>query len=90
VDHFVNVQDQTEGVWRVANNIDPAQDLVFSTGPIDDLDVGSSTPKSGSRVGIDATQKGPLEGRQREWPPDIVMSPEIKGLVESKWQARRA
>ena len=52
---------------------------------IDDLDVASPTPKFGSKMGIDATQKGALEGRQREWPPDIVMSPEIKELVESKW-----
>ena len=65
--------------------IDPAQDLLLSTGPLDDLDHATPTPKFGSKVGIDATQKGPLEGRQREWPPDIVMSPEVKELVNSKW-----
>ena len=85
VDHFVNVQDISEVAWRVANNIDPGQDFVFTKGPVDDLDVGSPTPKFGSKVGIDATQKGPLEGRQREWPPDITMSPEIKELVDRKW-----
>ncbi len=85
VDHSVNVQDPSEVVWRVANNIDPAQDLVIFNGPIDDLDVGSPTPKFGSKLGIDATIKGPLEGRQQEWPPDIVMSPEIKELVDRKW-----
>ena len=85
VDHFVNVQDVSEVAWRVTNNIDPAQDLLLSTGPLDDLDHATPTPKFGSKVGIDATQKGPLEGRQREWPPDIVMSPEVKELVNSKW-----
>jgi 4-hydroxy-3-polyprenylbenzoate decarboxylase len=85
VDHFVNVQDISEVAWRVTNNIDPAQDFVFTKGPIDDLDFASPTPKFGSKVGIDATQKGPLEGRQREWPPDIVMSPEVKELVDRKW-----
>ena len=85
VDHFVDVQNPSEVVWRVTNNIDPAQDLVISQGPIDDLDVGSPTPKFGSKVGIDATQKGPLEGRQRGWPPDILMSPEIQSLVDRKW-----
>ena len=85
VDHFVNVQDVSEVAWRVTNNIDPAQDLVLSSGPIDDLDHATPTPKFGSKVGIDATQKGPLEGRQREWPPDIVMSPEVKELVDRKW-----
>ncbi len=85
VDHFVDVHDISEVAWRVANNIDPAQDFVFTKGPIDDLDVASPTPKFGSKVGIDATLKGPLEGRVREWPPDIVMSPEIKELVDRKW-----
>jgi len=86
VDHFVDVQNISEVAWRVTNNIDPAKDFVFSTGPIDDLDIGSTTPKFGSKVGIDATIKGPLEGgRQRDWPPDIVMDPEIKELVDRKW-----
>ena len=44
VDHFVNVHDISEVAWRVTNNIDPAKDFVFSTGPIDDLDIGSPTP----------------------------------------------
>ncbi|MCH7605884.1 MAG: menaquinone biosynthesis decarboxylase [Chloroflexi bacterium] len=86
VDHFVDVQNLSEVAWRVANNIDPAQDLLITSGPIDDLDVASPTPKFGSKVGIDATQKLPEEGRRREWPPDIVMSPEIKALVDRKWQ----
>jgi len=86
VDHFVDVQNISEVAWRVANNIDPAQDFVFATGPIDDLDIGSPTPKFGSKVGIDATIKGPLEGgRKRDWPPDITMDPTIKELVDRKW-----
>ena len=85
VDHFVNVQDLSEVAWRVANNIDPGHDLVITIGPVDDLDHASMTPRFGSKIGIDATQKGPEEGRQREWPPDIVMSPEVKGLVDRKW-----
>jgi 4-hydroxy-3-polyprenylbenzoate decarboxylase len=85
VDHFVNVHDLSEVAWRVANNIDPAQDLVMTSGPVDDLDHASPTPNFGSKVGIDATQKGPAEGRKRDWPPDIVMSPEVKELVDRKW-----
>ncbi|MDA1127948.1 MAG: menaquinone biosynthesis decarboxylase [Chloroflexi bacterium] len=86
VDHFVDVHNISEVAWRVTNNIDPAQDFVFSTGPIDDLDIGSPTPKFGSKVGIDATIKGPHEGgRQRDWPPDIAMDPAIKELVDRKW-----
>ena len=85
VDHFVNVHDFSEVTWRVTNNIDPAQDILFASGPLDDLDHSSPTPKYGSKMGIDATAKGPMEGRQREWPPDIVMSPEVKTLVDNKW-----
>ena len=86
VDHFVDVQNVSEVAWRVASNMDPAQDFVFTTGPIDDLDHASATPKFGSKVGIDATAKmGPEGGRTREWPPDVVMSPEIKTLVDRKW-----
>ena len=64
---------------------DASRDIIFASGPVDDLDHASPTARFGSKVGIDATAKGPLEGRQREWPPDIVMSDEIKALVDSKW-----
>ena len=85
VDHFVDVQNVSEVAWRVTANMDPAQDFVFTSGPIDDLDHASAVPRFGSKVGIDATAKLPEEGRTREWPPDVVMSPEIKDLVDSKW-----
>ena len=85
VDHFVDVQNLSEVAWRVASNIDPASDVFFTTGPLDDLDHASPTPKFGSKMGIDATEKSTLEGRQREWPPEIVMSRAIKDLVDAKW-----
>lgn len=85
VDHFVDVRDLSQVTWRVTNNIDPAQDFLITSGPLDDLDHASPTPRFGGKVGIDATQKGPMEGRHREWPPDIEMSPEIKDLVDRKW-----
>ena len=85
VDHHVDVQDPSEVAWRVTANIDPARDIVFVEGPVDDLDHASATPRFGSKLGIDATAKGPMDGRAREWPPDIVMSEEIRGLVDGKW-----
>ncbi|MBF8266690.1 MAG: UbiD family decarboxylase [Dehalococcoidia bacterium] len=78
VDDFVDVQDLSQVAWRVTNNIDPAQDIVFASGPVDDLDHASPTHRFGSKVGIDATAKGPMEGRARAWPPDIVMTDDIK------------
>ena len=86
VDHFVDVQNLSEVAWRVTNNIDPATDFVFADGPLDDLDHATPTPKFGSKVGVDATAKFAGEGRIRDWPPDIVMSKEIKLLVDSRWQ----
>ena len=85
VDDFVDVQNLSEVAWRVANNINPATDLVLVDGPIDDLDVASPTPRFGSKVGIDATRKGPQEGYHREWPPDIEMSREIRERVSARW-----
>ena len=85
VDDFVDVQNPSEVAWRVANNINPSTDLVLVEGPIDDLDVASPTPRFGSKVGIDATRKGPQEGYHREWPPDIEMSAEIREQVSQRW-----
>ena len=85
VDHFVDVQDLSEVAWRVTNNIDPSQDVMFAAGPVDDLDHAAAQAKYGSKLGIDATAKGAMEGRAREWPPDIVMSDEIRALVDGKW-----
>lgn len=85
VDDDVDVYDIPEVVWRVTNNIDAERDITFVDGPVDDLDHASSRPKLGSKMGIDATRKLPEEGHQREWPPDIVMSEEIKARVDSLW-----
>ena len=86
VDHDVNVQDPSEVAWRVTNNINPATDITFAEGPIDDLDHATPIPKFGSKMGIDATAKGITDGRSRDWPPDIVMSEEIKTLVDQRWK----
>jgi 4-hydroxy-3-polyprenylbenzoate decarboxylase len=85
VDHYVDVQNVSEVAWRVATNLDPGRDIIFTEGPLDDLEQASAKPRYGSKMGIDATAKGPMDGFQREWPPDIVMSEEIKRLVDSRW-----
>lgn len=85
VDDTVNVHDLSEVAWRVSSNINPDTDLVISEGPVDDLDHASPTPKYGSKLGIDATKKTDMDGRQRIWPPDVLMSAEIKALVNQRW-----
>ncbi|MCI0437718.1 MAG: menaquinone biosynthesis decarboxylase [Chloroflexi bacterium] len=86
VDHYVDVQNLSEVAWRVTANLDPARDVVFAEGPADDLDHASHIPRFGSKMGIDATAKGRMDGRAREWPPDIIMSDEIKKLVDGRWR----
>ena len=85
VDDTVNVQDLSEVTWRVTSNINPDTDIVITEGPVDDLDHASPIPKYGSKLGIDATKKTALDGRKRIWPPDVIMSDEIKLLVTDRW-----
>ena len=85
VDHDVNVQDVGEVVWRVANNIDARRDIVFSEGPVDQLDHAAPRPLVGAKMGIDATAKWREEGYERDWPPTIEMSPEVKQRVDALW-----
>jgi len=85
VDDNVNVQDLSEVAWRVSSNINPDTDLVVTEGPVDDLDHSSPTPKYGSKLGIDATKKTEMDGRKRTWPPDVIMSDEMKSYVSKRW-----
>ncbi len=86
VDGNVNVQNLSEVLWRVTNNVDPRRDLVITDGPLDDLDHSSPTPGFGSKLGIDATTKLAAEGHIRPWPEDAVMSEEVRKLVDEKWR----
>ncbi|MFO1462345.1 MAG: menaquinone biosynthesis decarboxylase [bacterium] len=85
VDHDVDVQNLAEVVWRVTNNIDAKRDLVLVEGPVDHLDHAAPRQFVGSKMGIDATRKWKEEGYTREWPRDIVMSPEIRRRVDELW-----
>jgi 4-hydroxy-3-polyprenylbenzoate decarboxylase len=84
VDAHVNVHDYAEVMFYAGANVDPKRDVVISEGPLDHLDHAPTLQFFGGKIGIDATAKGPLEGT-REWPPEIEMSPEIRGLVDRRW-----
>lgn len=56
-------------MWRLFNNIDASRDLIIKDG----------------RIAVDATKKWQEEGLSRPWPDDIVMSPDIIELVNSRW-----
>jgi 4-hydroxy-3-polyprenylbenzoate decarboxylase len=86
VDEKVNVHDLSEVAWRATGNIDPARDLVIVEGPMDDLDHAALRRRYGGKLGIDATEKGPLDDVRQEWPDEIRMSDEIRELVTRRWR----
>jgi 4-hydroxy-3-polyprenylbenzoate decarboxylase len=86
VDKWVDVQNLSEVVWRMGNNVDPKRDTVIIEGPLDVLEHASAIPAYGGKMGIDATKKWASEGFTREWPNEIVMSEDIKKLVTEKWK----
>jgi len=83
VDEEVDVQNLSEVIWRVGNNIEPERDVCFVRGPVDILDHASQLPGFGSKMGIDATRKLPGEGFARPWPDVIEMSPDVKARVDA-------
>ena len=85
VDEGVDVQDLSEVLWRLGNNVDPERDVEFARGPVDILDHASRLPGYGSKMGIDATKKLSGEGHDREWPDEIRMSPDVVKKVDGLW-----
>jgi 4-hydroxy-3-polyprenylbenzoate decarboxylase len=86
VDEDVDVHNVRETAWFVLNNLAPERDVVTMPGPVDDLDHGSYTIAYGTKIGIDATRKSAAEGYTREWPPDMVMDPATRALVDRRWK----
>ena len=86
VDEDCDVQDMSEVVLRVANNIDPQRDIQFTLGPVDSLDHASRLPNYGSKMGIDATRKWKAEGFERPWPAMIEMDSATKSKVDALWK----
>jgi len=85
VDKEVNVQNVSEVLWRLGNNVDPKRDIVILEGPLDALDHASPTPHFGGKIGIDATRKGPDDGHFRDWPDSLTQHPEVKAKIDKLW-----
>jgi 4-hydroxy-3-polyprenylbenzoate decarboxylase len=86
LDHDVDIQNMSVVMWKVFNNIDASRDLIMSEGPLDALDHASPRPRFGTRLGIDATRKGILDGHERDWPEDITMSSDMIEQVTRRWK----
>jgi 4-hydroxy-3-polyprenylbenzoate decarboxylase len=85
VDKNVNVQNTSEVLWRLGNNVDPKRDIVIVDGPLDALDHASPLAFHGGKIGIDATKKGPEDGHFRVWPDALRMAPQVKKRIDAIW-----
>jgi 4-hydroxy-3-polyprenylbenzoate decarboxylase len=86
VSEHVNVHDLSEVAWRATGNIDPRRDLVILEGPMDDLDHAALRHRFGGKLGVDATEKGPLDDIAQAWPDEIRMTDEIRERVTRRWK----
>ena len=85
VDKNINVQNVSEVLWRIGNNVDPRRDIAILEGPLDALDHASPLAFYGGKMGIDATKKGPEDGHHREWPSTLRMDQGVKAKVDALW-----
>jgi 4-hydroxy-3-polyprenylbenzoate decarboxylase len=86
VSEHVNVRDLSEVAWRATGNIDPKRDLVIADGPTDDLDHAAIRHRFGGKLGVDATEKGPMDDLGQPWPDEIRMSDEMRERVTRRWK----
>ncbi len=86
VSDHVNVHDLSEVAWRATGNIDPKRDLVVFEGPMDDLDHAALRHRFGGKLGVDASEKGPMDDVGQPWPEEIAIPDEIRALVTRRWK----
>ena len=84
-DSDVTIQDMSEALWRIGNNVDPRRDTMIVDGPVDALEHASPIPQYGSKMGIDATNKWPGE-TTRAWGTPIAMDAAVKARIDALWQ----
>ena len=88
VDDDVNVHDINDVIWAITTRVDAARDItIIDRTPTDTLDPASPLVNLGSKLGIDATQKTPEEGFEREIQEKVEVDNETKSLVDSKWSS---
>jgi 4-hydroxy-3-polyprenylbenzoate decarboxylase len=86
VSEHVNVHDLSEVAWRATGNIDPKRDLLLIEGPMDDLDHAALRHRFGGKLGVDATEKGPMDDVAQAWPEEIVMTDDVRERVSRRWK----
>jgi len=84
-DKEVNIQNISEVLWYLGNQVAPRRDILLTEGPMDELDHSAEMHLYGSKMGVDCTRKWPQEGFEREWPEEIRMSDEVKQKIDRIW-----
>ena len=83
VDEDIDIRDNDEVLWAIANHVDPERDaMMVGNTPVDVLDFASPTPGLGSKLGLDATRK--IAGEtSRDWPRPARPDPDVERRVEA-------
>ena len=89
VDDDVDVHDLSAVAFRAFSNVDAGRDMLVTEGPVDALDHAAPYFAYGAKVGFDATRKWQGEGVVRPWPDEILMSDEVRELVDRRWREYR-
>jgi 4-hydroxy-3-polyprenylbenzoate decarboxylase len=85
VDDDVNVHDMNEVIWAVTTRTEPSRDIIIlNNTPADTLDPSSPIRNLGSKLGIDATVKGPDEGHHRQSFDPVNPDPSTVKRVNSR------
>lgn len=97
LDHDVDLTDYQAVYEAVMTKVDPKRDLFFLEGPVDDLDHSAPFWRYGSKVGIDATTKWPVEAQGRPWGPELplhayehLVETDLAGLTVERLKAIHA
>ena len=88
--HIIDIRQTIKGLLAakrfVTRTVASGRDVCFVDGPAEVLDHASARFTAGTKMGIDATVKWKEEGFDREWPAVARMSPEVKALVDGRWE----
>lgn len=86
VDHDINIHDTNDVIWAVTTRADAARDtVIIDNTPTDTLDPASRLVNLGSKLGIDATQKGADEGYGRPVQEQVAPDEATSAAVDSRW-----
>ena len=85
-DDDINVRDWKDVIWAISTRVDPARDTAIQENtPIDYLDFASPVAGLGSKLGIDATNKLPVE-TNRQWGKRIDMDDAVVKRIDAIWE----